>query len=183
MNLLDEARARNYEQLFLSWALDSAGHTPAHRAAAQNDVDCLKFFWERGADLSRGNSYGETPIHLAVRFTCMDTFKFLLEQGMDPSVRDVVNETPAHIAGHEDNLGALMLLASRGVDLFVKNNDDCTPCDYATIDGPVHRYLSTFKSRLSVLALLSPKRLCDKSYLRRWLKNKEFFVELLSFLV
>ena len=79
--------------------IDDQGHTGLHWGAAMGDIDIVRFFIDRGADLFARNKRGETPLIRSVLFTNN------YEKGTMPSLVQLLIST---IREHDDHGGTVL---------------------------------------------------------------------------
>ncbi|XP_058456834.1 transient receptor potential cation channel subfamily A member 1-like [Malaya genurostris] len=58
---------------------DTSGRTPAHLAAAKDDVAILSFIYDHGGDLNEQDSSLNSPLHEAIENDSLDAIEFLLK--------------------------------------------------------------------------------------------------------
>ena len=98
------------ERVFESNAADiderdnRSGQTPLMMSVLMGRTDLVKFFLEKGADVTIPEKDGYTPVHGAGFQGRADIMKILIEHGLDPSDRHQDGFTPLHRAcwGRED---------------------------------------------------------------------------------
>lgn len=81
---------------------DSNGYTPAHAAAVNGHLDCLRFLVESSqngaAILEAKTKSGNTPAHEAARTGRIDTLKFIVSRGADVlNMKNLRNKTPLDV--------------------------------------------------------------------------------------
>lgn len=107
-------------------------------AVNSGDLDKVKEFIKKGADVNTKGKRGKTLLHLAVNRANTETVRFLIAQGADVNARDENGFTPLHregaISGSPEQVvkTAELLLAS-GADINVRGNSGLTPLYTAVI--------------------------------------------------
>lgn len=79
-------------------AIDRAGVTPLHRAAACGHVAVVEALWPRGANLDAQDPAGRTPLHLAAAAGHAGVVGRLVIAGAQVQAVDRNGWTPAHLA-------------------------------------------------------------------------------------
>ena len=125
-------------------ARDTLGHTPAHRAASNDWLDCLKFLAEKKINLEARNFTQHTPAHEAAFHNSLGCLRFLAEQNVDIKATDSEGRTLAHMTAYQNSLACLRFLAEQKVDLETKNNNGNSPVNLAEMLGN-HDIVDFFK--------------------------------------
>ena len=160
---------------------DSNKWTPVHFASQLNEVNFLKFFYEKDPDsLFSETSIGQTPFLIAVYWNCYDVFSFYLDIGEKLNInhQDSFGNTAVHLATKRNNINFIRnLLDVQNINLKIKNKKGETPlhmaislwldkltrelahsgeCDMNSInaDGLTPLLLATKKGNLSVVSFL-----------------------------
>ncbi len=108
---------------------NSAGYTPLHFAAKENNLDLIKYFLEQGAEIDKRNTIdGKTPLMLAIEensnFTLLE---LLIAKGADINKRDHFGKTPLMIAAKESNSPNLIeFLIEKGANPTLRDNNGQT---------------------------------------------------------
>ncbi|KAI9035873.1 uncharacterized protein KD926_002805 [Aspergillus affinis] len=124
---------------------DVRGDTPLHHAAANGDVDVVRFLCRLGACIHVRNFSGATPMHRAASArisrrrpdTRVRTIVFLYQHGAVVDVRNIQGQTPSMFAtarGHLDLLKQLFLLGARA---DVQDNGGRTLLHEAVVSGEI----------------------------------------------
>eukprot|EP00249_Psilotum_nudum_P014227 c24728_g1_i2 orf=281-1726(+) len=123
--------------------------TPLHLAAANNQVDAVKFLLEgcvsESCEIEARNMYGETPLHLAAKNGCTEVVNFLLEHKAHIEAKASNGMTPLHLAvwfsmKHE-NYSTLEALLQHNADVNAVDNEGLTPLNHLS-KGSNHQKLS-----------------------------------------
>jgi ankyrin repeat protein/beta-lactamase regulating signal transducer with metallopeptidase domain len=110
--------------------LTAKGATPVstiHLAARLGDLEKVKAFVEKGADINAKDKSGETPLFSAVHADNSDVARFLLAKGADVKAKDPSGHTPLHYVSVRDHKDLAKVLIARGADVNAKNKNDETP--------------------------------------------------------
>lgn len=101
-------------QSFAINAIDDSGRTPLHLAAANNQLDMVKFLVDSGADVN-GQADGDgwqdhAPLGYAIESCSVETVRLLLDLGADPNCCGWMGNTAIDIAkGRVDAEGEIIL--------------------------------------------------------------------------
>lgn len=111
-----------------------------HFAAEQGNLNAVKYFVEKGADINANNWYGGTPLKLAVSNGHLDVVRYLVEKGASVDLKDsswnAKGWVPLHFAAHKGYLDIVKCLIEKGADVNAKNNyDSSTPLHEAAQYG------------------------------------------------
>lgn len=121
---------------------DSEGNTPAHLAAAEGHLDCLRLLVYHKREpmdvIIARNNEGSTPKDLAIKFhkqECVD-FLELAETEVDELDYKETGKFPAHVAAKEGNLQLLSMLIKEGhCGINDKDQSGSTPAHKASGSG------------------------------------------------
>lgn len=79
-------------------AVDAAGRSVLHLAAAYGLYDLVGLLTARGAELDATDGRGRTPLHLAALRDHANVVRLLVEKGAVPGLRDARGDRPADLA-------------------------------------------------------------------------------------
>ena len=120
-------------------SVDKAGHSVAHIAAIQGNVDILQSIVPLGGDLSLLSLAGLSPLHLAALNKRVDVVQFLLHAGVRPETRSSRSSgltTALHLASLMDAQDVVDLLVEADSDLVtLRDGKGRLPLHMATIGG------------------------------------------------
>ena len=110
---------------------DRTGQTPLMYSVLSGQTDLVRFFLEKGADVTIPEKDGYTPVHGAGFQGRAEIMKILIDHGLDPSDRHGDGFTPLHRAcwGREDRhteTVRVLLDAGVPVDQSDKNGRTCS---------------------------------------------------------
>ncbi|RMD46707.1 MAG: ankyrin repeat domain-containing protein [Aquificota bacterium] len=105
--------------------------SPLHVAVKEGDLDLVKHFIDKGADVNIKGVFGETPLHIAVDRGYDNIVKLLLENGANPNVQSNEGNTPLHLAVISSSADIAFELIKAGADSSIKNKSGKTPLDIA----------------------------------------------------
>jgi ankyrin repeat protein len=90
--------------------------TAVHIAAANNRVECLKFYVDEGifTDLDTRAGNGWTPLHMAVGNCRREAMVFLISRGATVNAKNDYGQLPLHLAVECHNLKAVRILLNSG---------------------------------------------------------------------
>jgi ankyrin repeat protein len=92
------------------------------KAIERNDIEAVKTFIKKGADVNSPNESGETPLHWAITTGRLDLIELLIEKGAIINARNNKGSTPLHGAAFLNQKESLLLLIANGGD--VNSKDD-----------------------------------------------------------
>ena len=117
-------------------AIDAAGSTLLHHAAAFGTLETMTLLIEQGADVNAKNRRGSTPLHWAIHDEAR--VRFLLEGGAAINAKQVEGRTPLFLAASLGNGNAILqLLLDRGADPNIATANGLTPLMAAAVRGDV----------------------------------------------
>jgi pectate lyase len=102
-----------------------------HLSAYQGDLDKVRSFIEKGADINTTDSHGSALLHYAARRGHKALVEFLIARGADVNAKGNRSFTPLHSAaagGHKD---VVALLLDNAANINAKGQWDYTPIYYA----------------------------------------------------
>ncbi len=105
--------------------------SPLHVAVKEGDIELVKHFIEKGANVNIQGAFGETPLHIAVDRGYDVIVKLLLEKGADPNIQSNEGNTPLHIAVISSSADIAYELLKAGADKTIRNKAGKTPVDLA----------------------------------------------------
>lgn len=114
-------------------------NTSLHLAAEQGNLDTVKYFVEKGGDISAQDEMGYTPLHLAAKQGNLDIVKYLVEKGADVDV-DVYQggwgySTALHLAAQNGHLDTVKYLIEKGANPKATDSEGKTPLQRANENG------------------------------------------------
>lgn len=112
-------------------AMNNAGNTALHYAAATSKSECVRILIENGANVeAKSLNSGFTALHYATQRGDVDCTLLLLDKEANLDAKDNNGDTPLHLATRFGKVDCEKLLLSRGATRTVKNNVGQTPYDY-----------------------------------------------------
>ncbi len=106
-----------------------------HGAAASGDVDTVKRWLSRGADVNAQSETGETPLHLAAAQGRKAVVEILIEKGADVNARSRNGRTPLWLAALAGHMDLVRFLVAKGADVNIADNRGRMPVDIARQRG------------------------------------------------
>lgn len=103
--------------------IDGCGDWPLKSAAETNDVECITWLLDHGAEAER-TSTGETALHAAVRSDSREAVDKLLRAGANPNAQDVDGWTPLFGAS---SIEVIHALRKAGADPRITDQADMGP--------------------------------------------------------
>jgi len=128
-------------------ARNKEDQTPQHLLLAmwigrRLDIDSIRFFIERGADVDVVDKNHSTLLHRASYNGNVKVAQLLLEHGANVNMRNEEGHTPLHrvLAGLDDDIGdyffdTIQLLLEHGADVDALDGAQSTPLHVASEDG------------------------------------------------
>ena len=107
--------------------LTAKGATPVstiHLAACLGDIEEVKAFIEKGADINAKGRSGETPLFCAVK---SDVAKFLITEGADVNAKNEYGTTPLHHVMSDGEKDVAELLIAKGAKVNAQSKNGETP--------------------------------------------------------
>ena len=100
-------------------------------AASLGDLEMVKLFMEKGADVNAKNSDGGTVLMFAARGGNLEVVKLLLEKGLDVNAKDKGGRTVLMFAASTDGgqVEVVKLLLEKGLDVNAKDKAGRTGTD------------------------------------------------------
>jgi ankyrin repeat protein len=102
-----------------------------HNACKYKNLEMVKLFLEKGADVNDKDNDGWTPLHYACESGHFEIVKYLISLDVDVNAKDDEGWTPLHWAR---NIETAKLLIEKGAKVNVKDNDGRSPlhiaCEY-----------------------------------------------------
>ncbi|XP_060780925.1 ankyrin repeat and SOCS box protein 8 [Neoarius graeffei] len=96
------------------------------------NVDVIRFFLERGANIHRPDAFGVAALHVAAALDYEDMIRFLLERGADIEAHVYKDmQTPLHFAAKNDATEAVRILLQNGADIAAHDYKQRTPLQLA----------------------------------------------------
>jgi len=104
-----------------------------HTAARLGDVDKVRSYLEKGADVNVKDKDGQTALHVAARNKRKDVAELLISRGADLNAKDGDGYTPLSraIGIKNKDLDLVKLLVTKGADVNYAPKDDYLPLFYA----------------------------------------------------
>jgi ankyrin repeat protein len=87
------------------------------KAIEKNDIEAVKVFIKKGADVNSPSESGETPLHWAITTGRRDLIELLIEKGANVNARNNRGSTPLHGAAFLNQQESLLLLIDNGADV------------------------------------------------------------------
>jgi len=106
----DLEKLRNTENGGLT-VKDEFGNTLLHYAAANGQIEVVKFLVENGLDVNVKNKYGLTPLHMASECGFVDVAKYLVSKGADVNSKGLQIDVLPFLDGCEKYCSVLPYLA------------------------------------------------------------------------
>ncbi|MHC4631174.1 MAG: ankyrin repeat domain-containing protein [Planctomycetota bacterium] len=106
-----------------------------HLAAYKGDLDRVRSFIEKGADVNTTDSYGATPLHYAAVRGSKDVVEFLITRCADVNVKKKSGDTPLHWAAISGRKDVVELLIDNAANINERGRWDYTPIYYAAWSG------------------------------------------------
>lgn len=122
----------------LAGAKDEYGCPLLNGIAESGDMDLVKLFISKGADVNAKGPGGYTALHRASLENKLNVVKLLVAEGADIESRDDKGETPLHDATWHDDVTAIEILdflLQHGADIRATNQDGETALHSAAIWG------------------------------------------------
>jgi len=102
---------------------------------ADDNLEALKFFIEKGADIHARYEQDQTLLHVAAKKGNKEIVEFLLSMGADKEAKENQGKTPLHVAIEKGQKEIVELLLSKGADIKAKENQGKTPLHVAIDKG------------------------------------------------
>ena len=99
------------------------------------DIDTVRFFLERGADVDAVDNNHSTLLHKASYNGNVKVAQLLLERGARIGALDIGHRTPLHVASLSGNVEAACLLLEHGADVHALDDNNSTPLHFASQSG------------------------------------------------
>ena len=103
------------------------GLTALHYAVQSEQMACVEFHLEKGAEVDFKSQEGLTALHYAVQSKQMACVEFLLEKGAEVDFKCREGNTPAHYAGAIGERDIMDYLISQGADPLSRNAHGFSP--------------------------------------------------------
>ena len=109
--------------------------TALTEAIRNNDLEMIKMFVEKGADVKKVTSLGESYLHYAVFLNKTELVDYFIELGIDVNIKKRGDLTPLHIAAVTGYEKVAERLIEKGADLNSQSSDGGTPLHFAEAAG------------------------------------------------
>jgi hypothetical protein len=106
-----------------------------HNAIINGDIEQIKSFISKGADVNAKNRQTWTSLHTALWYGNSETVKLLISEGADVNAQDNSGNTPLHFAAIKGDSDAVNLLIEKGANINAKTNAEQTPLMFAADYG------------------------------------------------
>jgi ankyrin repeat protein len=100
----------------------SLGETALHYLAVENQLEAVRFLYQRGANINTANNCGGTPLSEAASLGYVELVKFLLEKGARTQGLFGTGDPILHEAVRSGNPDIIDLLVRNGADIHSKNS-------------------------------------------------------------
>ena len=130
--LCEAASAANKDILDLILAKGEYSDT-IHLAACKGDLNGVKTWIERGADVNRKDEFGFSPLHWAVAVNSRDVTDYLLDKGANPNVKDDKYGIPPLMTARDAYLSERLI--SKGAEVRFKDPSGRTALHIASALG------------------------------------------------
>eukprot|EP00112_Aurelia_sp_Birch-Aquarium-sp1_P004963 Seg1562.1 transcript_id=Seg1562.1/GoldUCD/mRNA.D3Y31 product="Ankyrin repeat domain-containing protein 50" protein_id=Seg1562.1/GoldUCD/D3Y31 len=133
-------------------------------AAADGDIELVKGFISRGADLNRKSSDGFMPLCLAAFWGHSDIVKLLLEKGADVNGRNSSTRwTACHCAAFQGHGKVIMRLLEFKPKLDLKDELDRTAVDFASALDSIWPHLAAQGCKRTTKPALIRMKIVEKA--------------------
>ena len=105
-----------------------------HKACNKGDIEAVKQFLGKGADVNAEDKHEWTPLHYAAYQGHTEIAKFLVGSGADVNAKEIGDETPLHFAAQRGHKKVVELLIAKGADVNAMDFDSFTPLDKAKVE-------------------------------------------------
>ena len=102
-----------------------------HKACNKGDIEAVKQFLGKGADVNAEDKHEWTPLHYAAYQGHTEIAKFLVGSGADVNAKEIGDETPLHFAAQRGHKEIVELLLAKDADVNAKEDHGETPLDWA----------------------------------------------------
>jgi hypothetical protein len=109
--------------------------TALTEAIRLNNLEMIKMFVDKGADVNKCTSLGESYLHFAVFMNKREIAEYFIDNGIDVNQKKRGDLTPLHLAavmGFDDLAG---MLIEKGAGLNTRSKDGGTPLHFAEAAG------------------------------------------------
>jgi len=123
----------------------TTGDTALHIVARRRDLQYLKYFSQKGADVNALNKAGESPLTIAVGLGWLEGVEYLLFRKARTDVTNQTGETPLIQAVHQRSTDMIEMLLEAGADPDRNDNSGRSARDYAQLDTRNSRILAAIE--------------------------------------
>jgi len=116
-------------------SLDSVGMYPIHWACTTNQLKCVHWLLEQGADINCKDSSLATPLTIAAQYGFADLVAYLIKNGADVNLLDKCNDSSLHWASYKGNVEIVGLLCHLGLPINDLDTYGQTPVHLAALRG------------------------------------------------
>jgi len=97
--------------------------TPLHTAVVSNNIEVVRLFISRGAQLNTADQFGNTPLHITAEKNNIPVMQVLIVAKADLNAKEkTTGATPLHIASLKGHLEAMRTLLDGGAGIEKVNN-------------------------------------------------------------
>ncbi len=114
--------------------------TPLHKAVNAGDIERVKSFISKGADVNAKDEKDNTPLHLVAKYGYdkQNIAELLIARGAEVNARNNEGWTPLHFTAWRSYTGhrnIAELLIAKNADTNARDKDGCIPLHYAAGSG------------------------------------------------
>jgi ankyrin repeat protein len=131
---LEKAETLIHHDPEIIYAKDGLGETALHYLAVENQIEAVKFLYEKGADLNTVSECGGTPLSEAASLGYVELVRWLLENGARIDGEFGVGDPILHEAVRSGNAEIVKLLVEFGASIYAKNDLNESPLHASAAD-------------------------------------------------